>query len=224
MSLHVPAECRHFLVTYSREEAFAPHARSILARLGYAIWTEKEYDEIRGALDSSTGADIDIEMRIVDEHRLRDLSRADDAGDVPITLLTSRRGIRSEDPRVVAAVKRPAGLHDLYRVLPQFFEERPRSTPRVPTHLRARCDQNGRRFGAAVVSLSESGCLLRSSEPVLLGSTLKLSFHLPRVGDVEVVAESAYQMVPDLGLVFSATPVHVREAIECYVKEALAPA
>ena len=41
---------------------------------------------------------------------------------------------------------------------------------------------------------------------------------------IEIEAESAYQLVPDLGLVFSAVAPRVREAIGAYVVDALTPA
>jgi hypothetical protein len=73
-----------------------------------------------------------------------------------------------------------------------------------------------------VLSLSENGCLLRSPEPLLLGSRIALGFELPRSGAIEVDAEIAYQLVPDLGVVFNATSPGVREAIGGYVSAALA--
>ena len=72
-----------------------------------------------------------------------------------------------------------------------------------------------------VLSLSENGCLLRTPEPLLLGSRLEVSFRLPKVGTLELEAESAYQLVPDFGLVFHATAPTDREAIVDYVTQAL---
>jgi hypothetical protein len=129
--------------------------------------------------------------------------------------------VTGAETRIVGAVKRPAGLHDLYRLLQQVFEDNPRATPRVPTHIRATCRRRGREWIGAVLSLSENGCLLRSPEPVLLGSQLELSFELPRVGPVELWAESAYQLLPDFGLVFSALAPADRDAISAYVADAL---
>ena len=65
---------------------------------------------------------------------------------------------------------------------------------------------------------------MRSSERVPLGSRFSLTLQLPRIGRVEIEAESAYQLVPDLGLVFSSIPADVREAIGSYVVDALSPA
>jgi len=73
-----------------------------------------------------------------------------------------------------------------------------------------------------VLSLSENGCLLRTTEPVNLGSQIEISFDLPRVGTIETKAESAYQLVPDTGLIFHRTPAASREAILSFVEESLA--
>jgi hypothetical protein len=164
------------------------------------------------------------DLYLADEHRLGEVPELELGVSVPVLLLTGRNGIAGADPRVIAAVKKPAGLHDLYRILQQVFEDRPRTTPRVATHLRAHCHRKGQDWGAAVVSLSENGCLLRSPEDIPLGSRLNLVFDLPRVGTVQVEAESAYQLIPDTGLVFSAIPHFVRDAISSYVHEALTPA
>lgn len=174
-------------------------------------------------VDSESGLRRPIEMVLLDEHRLE--AFLEEAADSvpPILLLTGRSGIRHPHPQVFAAVKRPAGLHDLYRILQQHFEDVPRSTPRVSTHIHAECTQEGRNWSAAVVSLSENGCLLRSTQKVPLGSHFDLSMRLPRVGVIELAAESAYQLVPDLGLVFNALEPWVREAIQSYVVEALSP-
>jgi len=53
---------------------------------------------------------------------------------------------------------------------------------------------------------------------------LNLVFDLPEVGTVQVEAESAYRLLSDTGLVFSAIPHFVRDAINTYVNEVLAPA
>ncbi len=164
------------------------------------------------------------DLIIADENRLAELSDFIDDSQIPVILITGRRGIREDRPNIIAAVRRPAGLHDLYRILQLHFEETPRSAPRVSTNLNARCSREGRSWTASVLSLSENGCLLRSSEPIPLGSTLDLTLQLPAVGAIEIHAETAYQLVPDLGLVFSAIPANVRQSLESYVANALAPA
>jgi hypothetical protein len=123
---------------------------------------------------------------------------------------------------VIGAVKRPAGVHDLYRILQRQFEERPRSTPRIDTELRATCHRRGKSWQAEVLSLSDNGCLLRSGEAIPLGTVLSMSIELPGESAVEVEAETAYQLVPDLGLVFSGTPPAIRERLGAYVLGRLA--
>ncbi len=118
-------------------------------------------------------------------------------------------------------MKRPAGLHELYRLLQQVLEEVPRSTPRVPTHIAARLSHDGREWRGAVLSLSENGCLLRSPEPLLLGERLDISFELPRTGTVQLTTEVAYQLVPDAGLIFLRTAPSDRQAISSFVTSTL---
>jgi hypothetical protein len=204
------------LVTHAAPQAFAPMARIMLAKLGYRIVEPEEFP--------AAAAELGLErphLRLVDERSLADASDEEDPP-VPIVVLCGRHGVTGADPRIVGAIRRPAGLHEIYRLVQQVLEDTPRSTPRVPTHLPARCQREGREWRGAVLSLSENGCLLRSPEPLLLGSRIALGFELPRSGKLEVDAEIAYQLVPDMGVVFNATSPSVREAIGAYVASALA--
>jgi PilZ domain len=207
---------QRLLVTHAAPEAYAPMARAILTKLGYQIVEPEEWP--------AAAAELGIErphLRLVDE---RSLGAVEDEEDppVPIVALCGRHGVTGADPRIVGAIRRPAGLHEIYRVVQQVLEDTPRSTPRVPTHLPARCRRDGREWRGAVLSLSENGCLLRSPEPLQLGSRIVLGFELPRSGKLELDAEIAYQLLPDLGVVFNATSPGVREAIGGYVSAALA--
>jgi len=207
---------QRLLVTHAGPEAYAPMARSILAKLGYQIVEPDAYP--------AAAAELGLErphLRLVDERTLADVEVEEDPP-VPIVVLCGRHGVSGVDPRIVGAIRRPCGLHDLYRLVQQVVEDTPRSTPRVPTHLAARCRRDGREWRGAVLSLSENGCLLRSPETLLLGSRIVLGFELPRSGPIELDAEIAYQLVPDLGVVFNATSPGVREAIGGYVTAALA--
>jgi hypothetical protein len=219
MPAQVSADAGHFLVTNARDSAFTAYTRLILARLGYTIVNGEEL-----ARASGDGTPRPPELVIADENHLDELSELIDDPAVPVILITGRRGIREERPNIIAAVKRPAGLHDLYRILQQHFEETPRSAPRVATNLEARCSHDGRSWAAYVLSLSENGCLLRSAQPIPLGCTFNLTLNLPVIGALEIQAETAYQLVPDLGLVFSAVPPRIRASLESYVNQALAPA
>lgn len=204
------------LVTHAAPQAFAPMARTMLAKLGYRIVEPEEFP--------AAAAELGLErphLRLVDERSLADAGEEEDPP-VPIVVLCGRHGVTGADPRIVGAIRRPAGLHEIYRLVQQVLEDTPRSTPRVPTHLPARCQREGREWRGAVLSLSENGCLLRSPEPLLLGSRIALGFELPRSGKLELDAEIAYQLVPDMGVVFNATSPSVREAIGAFVASALA--
>jgi hypothetical protein len=207
---------RRLLVTHAQPEAFAPLARSILTRMGYRIVSVEELSQLPPSIGTQPP-----DLRLVDERRLGEVPDDGDAGSVPIILLTGRHGVSGVDPRIVGAVARPAGLHELYRLVQTVLEERPRSTPRVPTHLPARCRRNGREWTASVLSLSENGCLLRCAEPVAMRTDVEIEFPLPRTGSVWTPAEVAYQLPPDLGLVFYSTPAAVRRSIAEFVLEAM---
>ena len=211
------APARRLLVSHAQADAFAPHARSILSRTGYRI---VGVEELAGLPPSM--ADRRPDLRIVDERRLGELPDDGDAGSVPIILLTGRHGVSGVDPRIVGAVPRPAGLHELYRVVQSVLEENPRSTPRVATHIPAHCRKEGREWTGTILSLSENGCLLRCVEPVPLRSDVEIEFALPRAGNVVTPADVAYQLPPDLGLVFHSTPAAVRRAVAEFVLESVA--
>lgn len=205
---------RRVLVSHAPPHAFQPMARAILARLGYAILEPEAF-----ALQDP---DDRPDAFVVDERLLAEVP--DDGGPpIPIVAITGRQGVMGADPRILGAVPRPAGLHELYRVLQQVLEETPRSSPRVATHLPARCRiPDAPAWKATLLMLSENGCLLRTPAPLLLGQKLRLRFELPRSGSLELEAEVAYQLLPDLGLVFSAVAPAARRAIAGFVSEALA--
>ena len=213
------APARRLLVTHAQPEAFAPLARSILARTGYRIVSVEELDQMPPSIGLRRP-----DLRLVDERRLGEVPEDGEGGNVPIILLTGRHGVSGVDPRIVGAVARPAGLHELYRLVQMVLEESPRNTPRVPTHLPARCRRDGREWTASILSLSENGCLLRCTEPVTLRTEVELEFALPRAGSLWTPAEVAYQIPPDLGLVFYSTPAAVRRSIAEFLLESMAPA
>jgi hypothetical protein len=210
-------KARRLIISYARPDAYVPLARVILARMGYPIVPAEEWEDLPTGDRERTP-----DLRIVDERRLGEIQ--EDAGlcEVPMIVLTGRHGVTGTNPRIVGAIARPAGLHEIYLLIQQTIEDSPRSTPRVATHLPARCRRGARQWRAAVLSLSENGCLLRTPEPLSLGSQIDLSFDLPRAGTIETKAESAYQLVPDTGLVFHRTPAASREAILGFVEESLA--
>jgi hypothetical protein len=208
---------RRVLVSHAAPHAFAPMTRSILARLGYAIL---EAEEFARELEADEYARPDL--RIVDERQLAEVGHEDPV--VPIVVLSGRLGVTGADPRIVAALRRPAGVHDLYRIVQQVLEDTPRSSPRVPTHLRALCEKRGREWAATVLSLSENGCLMRSPEPLRLGARIRVRVELPQRGPLALEGEVSYQLPPDVGVVFDALPRSVRETLAEFVRDSLAAA
>lgn len=210
-------KARRLIISHARPDAYSPLARVVLAKMGYPIVSAEDWEDLPNA-----DRDRTPDLRIVDERRIGEIPDDADLPEIPMIVITGRHGVSGSDPRIVGAVGRPAGLHELYRLIQQTIEDTPRSTPRVATHLPARCRRGDREWRGAVLSLSESGCLLRTPEPVDLGSQIEISFDLPRAGTIETQAESAYQLVPDTGLIFHCTPAAQREAILAYVEESLA--
>jgi hypothetical protein len=151
---------RRLILSHAPDDAFVPLARVMFAKMGYSILPEAEWR----ALPHSPSA-CEPDLRIVDERRLDEIGPE---SELPMIVLTGRHGLTAEDPRVIGALRRPAGLHALYRLIQQVLEELPRSTPRVPTDLPARCRVGSREWGATMLSLSENGCLLRSPESLEL--------------------------------------------------------
>jgi hypothetical protein len=209
---------RRRLVAYAPKHAFVDKAVSILARLGYRILTSEEFSQ---QAEDDELAPPRPDLYIVDERRLAEVPEDEGESPIPIIVISGRHGVTGADPRIVGAVRRPAGLHDLFRLLQQTFEEQPRTVPRVSMHLKAVCRLRDQEWSSLLLSLSENGCLLRSPEPLPLGTRLDLSFDLPKAGPMKLCAEAAYQLVPDLGLVFSGIRPSVRDAISGYVADVL---
>jgi hypothetical protein len=205
------------IVALARPEAFVDKTLQILRRLGYQIVNREEFDGLHRATGDSDG----LPLFLADERSLDELP-GHDADEMPrVVLLSGRQGATGQDPRIVAAVKKPVGLHDLYRVLQELFQDTPRAAPRVSTHLRATCTRRDRSWEGVLLSLSENGGLLRSNEPLPLGSKFVLEFDLPRLGPIRLEAEAAYQILPDIGVVFSGLDSQIRDAIEAHVRHTI---
>ena len=212
-----PRKARRLIISYAHSTAYVPLARVILAKMGYPIVSAEEWEDLPAGERERIP-----DLRIVDERQLGEIPEDAGLSEIPMIVLTGRRGVTGADPRIIGAVARPAGLHEIYTLIQQAIEDTPRSTPRVATHLPARCRCGDREWRGAVLSLSENGCLLRTQEPVNLGSQIEIAFDLPRAGTIETQAESAYQLLPDTGLIFHRTPAAFRKAILSFVEESLA--
>jgi len=207
------------IVCHAPKDAFGLMTDVILSRLGYRMLAPATFVALR-AEDPALRADL----LLVDERRMVEIvdSKMDEEeGPIPIVLLTGKRGVAQSDSRIVGAVKRPAGLHDLYRLLQQIFEDKPRTTPRVATQLRVRCERGDRYWDGRVLSLSENGCLMRSPEAIQLGDRILIEFALPETGSIRLQAEAAYQLLPDVGLVFSSVAPGHRETLERFVADSI---
>lgn len=205
------------LVAYARPECFVDRTESILARLGYVILQPEEFESrSKGELPAGSP-----DLYLADERRLAEVPAPEGQAERPIIVVTGRHGTESTDPRIVAAVRRPAGLHDLYCILQRIFELTPRSTPRIPVQIDVDCSAGGRMFEAEMRSLSESGALLRCEEKLPLGSTFELKLTLEGVGPVALMAEAAYQLMPDLGVVFSGIDPAVRDSVNTFIENAI---
>jgi hypothetical protein len=213
------ASWKRTIVYHAPKEALGPQTDVILARLGYKLLSPEGFTALRRETPS-----FRADLLLVDERRLVDASVGDgDIGEeaAPIVLLTGKHGATGADPRVVGALKRPAGLHDLYRLVQQIFEETPRSTPRAVTQLLARCQTDDRHWDGRVLSLSENGCLIRSQEPIPFGHKILLEFSLPNAGPISLEAEATYQLLPDVGLVFNTVGPADRETLAHFVTQSL---
>ena len=213
------ASWKRTIVYHASKEALGPKTDVILGRLGYKMFLPETFDELRASDPSLT-----VDLLLVDDRRLGEAVAAEEEDGeraVPIVLLTGKHGATGADPRIVGAVKRPAGLHDLYRLLQQIFEDTPRSTPRVATQLLAQCAEGDRSWESRMLSLSENGCLIRSPETIQLGQRIQLEFTLPGSGPVCLEAEATYQLLPDVGLVFNAVPPARRKTLERFVTDSI---
>ncbi len=207
------------IVQFAAGEALAPRVGQMLNRLGYRIVMSQDF------VDQQVGTQPELrpDLLLVDERRLAEVMPDEGVGrgSVPIVLLCGCHGATGADSRILGAVKRPAGLHDLYRLLQQIFEDNPRCTPRIATQLRVRCESEGEHWEGRVLSLSENGCLIRSSGAMLLGQQIRLEIVLPETAPVALEAEAAYQLLPDTGLVFHALPPAHRRALGRFITHTL---
>jgi len=189
--------------------AFARRVPAALERLGYRL--------VAGARRRA-GAEPEPDVVVAGARELRRL-RARAAR--PVILIDPRCGTLGPGEAVAACVRRPAGLVELYGALQRVLERHPRQTPRVGTTLPARCVHGERDWPAAIVSLSEGGCLLRAAREPIPKAPLRVFFPLPDTGLLEVTARPLYRRGAHIGLAFETLSEHAREAIGRYVERTL---
>lgn len=206
---HAIAERRR-IASHAREEDYTPVARVLLRKLGYAILPVEEL-AVPPAPD----------LRIVDARRLAEIPP--DAPE-PILLLGGRRDRGIDDPRVVGVVARPAGPHELYRLLQATLEKHPRSVPRVSASLEAIARSDETSWPLRVLSLSENGCLAAGDPLPPLDAHLRLELSLPGQQRIEVPAHAAYETGARLGLVFQGMHLSTRRLLQAAVTALLVQA
>jgi hypothetical protein len=174
---------RFAIASHAADSDYAPTSRALLWKLGYALLPPEE---------ARSPA-----LRVVRDDRLGEVPTRE-----PIVLLTRARNAAPSDPRVVGTVRRPAGLHELYRLFQAATEQHPRSVPRVPCSLPATARSEEQRFALEVASLSENGCLVRGAPLPPLDVRLELEIETPWGERLAARAVAAYRQGDALGLVF----------------------
>jgi hypothetical protein len=182
------------IASHAEERDFAPFARSLLWKLGYAVLPAAELP--------------DPELRIVREDRLALVAQLPP---LPLIVLTDRREPGSGDARVIGTVRRPAGVPPLYQLLQLALEEHPRKVPRVPTSLPARASAGEQRFDLEVRSISEAGCLLGGAKLPPLDKALELDVEFPWGERLRVSAVVSYEQGGRVGALFQGMTLAERE-------------
>jgi hypothetical protein len=193
--------------------SLAPRVLPALQVLGYTL---------REDTDPIASNPSDSGSWLVDETRLGEIPDAEEAPNARILLISSRRMRQHEDARILAQTARPARLSAVYAMIQSAIEHKPRKTPRVRTQLSARCIRADRRSIGAVLSLSEGGCLLRTSDDLRKGINIDLQFALPEYGLVSTPAKCRYVRKGDAGLEFSEPASDIRYSIAHFVTMQLA--
>lgn len=194
------------VASYAAEADYAPFARAMLWKLGYAVLPPQELG--------------DAELRIVREDRLAEVTQLPSR---PLILLTDRRQPEIGDARVSGTVRRPAGVHALYRLLQAALEEHPRNVPRVTVSLPARASSAAHHFELVVRSLSESGCLLAGPKLPLLDTPMDLDIEFPWGEKIRVAAVVAYEQAGNAGALFQQTTLATRLRLGKLVERLLDP-
>jgi hypothetical protein len=204
-----PENPRATIAIHAPARAFAVGTQTALARLGYHLVPAEtaEHDDNLSRLS----------IRIVDDRQLEQVPLESNGQAIPIILLTGHRGPLASDARAVGIVRRRARLNEVFALLQRALEARPRSVPRVPASLPARCTRDNHGWAGAIRSISEKGCLLHSTERLEPDRRVDLCFALPREGLLQIPAQPSYVDGKRAGLVFRDTSEQMRSAIAGYV-------
>ena len=195
------------ILSLAPPQSYVALARIKLSQAGYSVVSEESWEALYGNVGRAP------DLVIVDSERSREL-----AG-LPGILLYARGQSVPWSPTSVGTIERPAGFHDLYRLVQEALEANPRATPRVPTSIRARVRGASGAGEAQVVSLSRGGCLLRREDLPAPGVELALEFELPRCGTVEIIGRTVYRRAKEAGLVFRNLSAPASQGIQSFVEE-----
>jgi hypothetical protein len=202
---------RATVAVHAPARAFAPGTQTALVHLGYHLISAET------AARHSNDDWCRPSIRIVDDRQLETVPLDGEQAKVPIILLTGHPGALTSDRRAVGTVRRRARVNELFALLQQALEPRPRSVPRVSAALPARCTHGNHGWAAAIRSISEKGCLLQSTERLEPDKRLELCFALPRAGLMHLSAQPSYVRGKRAGMAFRDTPEQSRSAIADYV-------
>lgn len=203
------------IASYVGPRSLAPHTRAALRGLGYELVPAFS----KGRFDDPSWQPA---LRIVDESQLAKIPSCEVDPGTPVIVLTGVRPAENSDPRSLGRVRRPAELADLYPLIQRALEKTPRQTPRVATLLSGRCIRADRRAVGSVVSLSDGGCLFKTSHPIEAGEAMNLQFALPRIDILSTRTVCAYRAEGAVGLVFAGASEEIRRRIRGFVTQRLA--
>ena len=195
------------ILSLAPPHSYVPLARLKLSQAGYSVVSEDRWEAHYG------------NVRRAPDLVIVDAERASELAGLPAILLYARGTNVPWAPSAVGSIERPAGFHDLYRLVQTALEPNPRATPRVSTSIRARVRDHGSDAVAHVVSLSRGGCLLRRDNPPDPGDEIALEFELPRCGALQLVGRTVYRRAGEAGLVFRNLSAPASRGIQSFVEE-----
>ena len=195
------------ILSLAPPHSYVPLARLKLSQAGYSVVSEDRWEAHYG------------NVRRAPDLVIVDAERASEIAGLPAILLYAHGQNVPWAPSAVGSIERPAGFHDLYRLVQTALEPNPRATPRVSTSIRARVRDHGSDAVAHVVSLSRGGCLLRRDNPPDPGDEIALEFELPRCGTLQLVGRTVYRRAGEAGLVFRNLSAPASRGIQSFVEE-----